>query len=355
MKNSSDKEPKQLPEMIIMELTKRCNNLCQYCYTAWGAPELNYDQGRQNEMTTMELKEIITKLHSEIPLKSIGISGGEPLLREDLCEIVSFIKDKGIVPIIISNGTLLAVSNLGEEVSGVTFEITLLSYRKEIHDQLVGRRGAWDKVIDGMAEIRQLGGVPVTAFIATKLNYMDLFKTGELAIALGSEALMYNRMNLGAHNMRFVDQLLPTPTMIEENLGMLGEMQTKYNLPTAISVVIEPCVVDISKYKDIRFGWCPLAGERSYFTIDPVGNIRICNHSPTVLGNIKRDSFLDIYYNHPYVRSFRETLPMECIDCEPELKQMCQGGCKAAGEQCYGTISQVDPFVKLNKEKPKMN
>jgi radical SAM protein with 4Fe4S-binding SPASM domain len=138
--------------------------------------------------------------------------------------------------------------------------------------------------------------------------------------------------------------------MVEENLDMLEEAATKYGLPIGVSVVIEPCVVDVRKYERVHFGWCPLAGEDSYFTIDPAGNIRICNHSPTVLGNIQRDSFADIYYHHPYVRDFREMWPEECVDCPAELKQLCRGGCKAAAEQCYGTLSRVDPFVTLNRE-----
>jgi radical SAM protein with 4Fe4S-binding SPASM domain len=107
-------------------------------------------------------------------------------------------------------------------------------------------------------------------------------------------------------------------------------------------------VVDVRKYKNISVGWCPLAGPESYFTIDPTGNIRICNHSPVVLGNIRRQKFADIYYKHPYVRRFRETWPAECAGCAPDLKQLCCGGCKAAAEQCYGTPERVDPFVILS-------
>jgi radical SAM protein with 4Fe4S-binding SPASM domain len=233
---------------------------------------------------------------------------------------------------------------------GGTYEVTLLSYRHEVHDQLAGQQGAWHAAVDGMANVRQAGGKLVTVFVATKLNHMDLFKTAELAIALGSRGLMYNRMNLGAHNIRYADQLLPTPAIVRENLDMLEEIGSEYGLPVAASVVIEPCVVDVRHYEHVHFGWCPLAGEDSYFTIDPVGNIRICNHSPVILGNIKRDSFADIYYNHPRVRAFRDTWPEECADCDPELKEMCRGGCKAAAEQCYGTLARVDPFVTLSQQ-----
>jgi radical SAM protein with 4Fe4S-binding SPASM domain len=306
-------------------------------------------------MSTAEIKEVIAKLQDEALVENIALSGGEPLLREDLSQILSFIKDRGIASAVITNGTLLTGERVAATMVGGAYEVTLLSYRRQAHDQLAGRHGAWDAAIDGMANVRQAGGKLVVVFVATKLNYMDLFKTAELAIALGAYGLMYNRMNLGAYNMRYIDQLLPTPAMIRENLDMLEELGERYGLAIAVSVVIEPCVVDVGKYEHIHFGWCPLGGEESYFTIDPSGNVRICNHSPVIVGNIKRDHFPDIYYNHPYVRDFHDTWPVECANCDPELKEMCRGGCKAAAEQCFGTLDHVDPFVTLSHSGPQFS
>jgi radical SAM protein with 4Fe4S-binding SPASM domain len=300
-------------------------------------------------MSTKGVIEVIEKLCSEAPVQSIALSGGEPLLREDLPEILSFIRKKEISAVIITNGTLLTKDRLASVGTDVSFEITLLSYRREVHDQLAGRRGAWDAVVDAMANVRQAKGTFVAVFVATKLNSADVSKTTELAIALGANGLMYNRMNLGAHNIRHADRLLPTSTEIRENLDTLQVMSAQYRFPIAATVAIEPCVIDVRKYKQIHFGWCPLAGEGSYFTIDPRGNVRICNHSSVIVGNMQRDRFTDIYYNHPYVRAFRETWPAECASCEPALKAICCGGCKASAEQCYGSLTKVDPFVTISQ------
>jgi radical SAM protein with 4Fe4S-binding SPASM domain len=178
---------------------------------------------------------------------------------------------------------------------------------------------------------------------------MDLYKTAELVIALGASGLMYNRMNLGAGNIKYADHLLPTPAMIQENLDALDRIGELYGLQIVVSVVLEPCVIDVENYKYIQIGWCPFGGANSYFTIDPEGNLRICNHSPAILGNILRDSFKEIYYNHPHVRQFRHTLPKECQSCNHELKNKCSGGCKAAAEQCYGSLDCLDPFVRLSQ------
>ncbi len=341
---------KQLPQTFVLELTRRCNNRCLYCYAVWGADD-TAPTNADKEMSTAEVKETITRLRDEAPVNHIALSGGEPLLREDIPEILSFLAAAGIAPLIITNGTLLTKERVAATMVGGNYEVTLLSYRREIHDQMAKRRGVWDAVIDGMINVKKAGGHLATVFVATKMNYMDLFQTAELAILLGAKALMYNRINLGAHNFQFAQQLLPTPQMIRENLDMLEEIGKTYRVPISVSVVIEPCVVDISKYEHLHFGWCPLAGEDAYFTIDPSGGIRICNHSPVILGNIKSDHFADIYYNHPYLKTFRETWPEECASCPPDLRAMCGGGCKAAAEQCYGTLDRVDPFVTLSNTK----
>ena len=351
MKSAPDDfEARPLPKSFVIELTKRCNNHCLYCYMAEGPSAQDCERDRSSEMGTREVTDVIGKLCDEAPVQSIALSGGEPLLREDLSEILSYIRNRGIAPIVITNGTLLTAARLASLGTEVTYEITLLSYRREVHDRLAGRRGAWDAAVDGMANVRQAKGSFVAVFVATKLNSADAGKTAELAIALGATGLMYNRMNLGARNIRNADRLLPTAATIRENLDTLEELSARYQLPVAVAVAIEPCVIDVRKYKQIHFGWCPLAGEGSYFTVDPTGNVRICNHSGVILGNLKKDCFTDIYYKHPYVRAFRETWPAECESCKPELKAICCGGCKAAAEQCYGTLAKVDPFVTISRQ-----
>lgn len=343
MTSSQPSDVRPLPKVFVLELTRRCNNRCLYCYNEAGVGGLS-----GSEMSTEEVVSLISKLHSEVPVESIAISGGEPFLREDLPEILSYIKQLGIAPAVITNGTLLTKERVAATAEDVTFEVTLLSYRPEVHDYLAGRAGAWKATFDGMCNVRRAEGSLAAVFVATKLNFADLPITAELAIAAGAGTLMYNRINLGAHNLRRAGELLPTPEMIRENLDVLEELSIQYGIPVSVSVVIEPCVVDVRKYKHLHFGWCPLAGEGAYFTIDPLGNIRICNHSPVIMGNLKRDSFREIYYSHPHVQSFRETWPAECGSCDPELKKLCCGGCRAAAEQCYGTPSRIDPFVSLN-------
>lgn len=310
---------------------------------------MGYDPGGGGELSTTQIKDVIARLQDECPVETIALSGGEPLLRKDLPEILAYLRQRDIEPMIITNGTLLTPKRVAATLIGGNYEVTLLSYKAETHDLLAGRPGAWQKAVDGMINVNRAGGNLIAAFVATRLNYQDLFWTAQMAIAMGAIAIMYNRLNLSLHTLECASQLLPTPEMVHENLDTLEEIGGKYHLPISISVVCEPCVVNTQGYQHVHFGWCPLAGENSYFTVDPLGNLRICNHSPIILGNIFQTSFSEIYYKHPYVQTFRQELPACCESCAPALKELCGGGCKAVGEQCYGTLRQVDPFVALNK------
>jgi radical SAM protein with 4Fe4S-binding SPASM domain len=331
-------------QTFVIELTESCNNNCLYCYNPWRIPESKYPIGT---LSTEAIKKIIDKLQSETAVKSIGLSGGEPFLRSDIGDIVKYIRKKGIHPVIITNGTLLTRENVQATSDASSYEITLLSHNKKVLNHLV-RREAFDDVIMGITNVIENGGNFVAAFVATKLNSPDLYRTMELAIALGAVGIMYNRINLSANNIRYSDQLLPTNAMIQKNLEELETINEKYNIPIASSVPIPPCLIDISKYKRIKFGFCPRGGEESYYTIDPSGNLKTCNHSPVLLGNIQPEKFTDII-KHPYVQKFRDTLPEECESCSLELKMRCYGGCRAASEACYGSLKEVDPMVKLSK------
>lgn len=342
---SSSREP-ALPRTFVLEVTRRCNHRCRYCYAGWVSS--GQRPGDATEVAPLQrLLDIVTRLREQTPIENLALSGGEPLLREDLPELVAHAEKLGINPVVISNGSRLTASlipRLGEAM----FEVTLLSHRAEVHDRLAGRRGAWTAAVEGLALLRKARRAFVVVFVATRENSPDLARTVELAIALGAEGLMFNRLNLGTRTLRHAPGLLPTPPMLVESLDTLDELGRCYGLPIAASVVIEPCVVDVRPYRNIHFGWCPRGGEDAYFTIDAGGDIRICNHSPLVLGNLFREPFPEIYWHHPHVRAYRETWPHECEGCAAELRQTCQGGCRAAAEQCLGTLERVDPFVTLS-------
>jgi radical SAM protein with 4Fe4S-binding SPASM domain len=117
-------------------------------------------------------------------------------------------------------------------------------------------------------------------------------------------------------------------------------------------VQIQPCLVDLSDY-NVRASFCPLndpSSELSYFTVDPAGNLRVCNRSKKILGNLRKGSFEDIACSRE-VEEFGKAIPEFCLDCR--LAGVCAGGCKADAVSFYGSMIKADPYLEMWKHQAK--
>ena len=327
-------------ESFVFEVTTRCNHDCLHCYNAWknGEP---YPAG---ELPTGETLAMLGKMLDETQARLVTLSGGEPLLRADLGEIVDYLAGRGVAINLICNGVLLdaaAIERLGPRRVSV-FELPLLSVERAIHDRMSGAAGAFDKVTMAVAELKAAGAIVVTVFVATKLNLPTWPATAELAIALGADGIMFNRFNPGGEGGRNVELLQASPAELTGALDAAEALAGTYEIPISCSIAMPPCLFDTGKYKRLTFGFCAAGSARAYYTLDPVGNVRPCNHSPRVLGNIREASFRSMTESAA-MKSFMSARPAFCGGCKLELE--CQGGCKAAAEACYGDASLCDPFL----------
>jgi len=340
---------KSLPNLqsIIFEATQRCNHACLHCYNVWNGETFpgsgeTYPRG---ELDTPQTLSLLDKTLAETTCKHITITGGEPLLRQDLPEILDFLQLRQISTTIISNGHLLTEAkvvnllNLGVRV----FELPLLSYRAEIHDRLSASPGAFDAVLAAMAHIRYHGGLFITVFVATKINLPDLHDTIHLSFAFGAQGLMLNRFNPGGRGRAYLEQLLPSASELRAALAEAQAASEEFNFPIFCSIPIQPCLIDHKDFPRLGFGFCSAGTDRAYYTLDPLGNIRPCNHTPLILGNLLLEPFSTIVSSEK-LANFTRTTPDFCQGCS--LLNACQGGCKASAQVCYGSIKSEEPFLQ---------
>ncbi len=321
---------------FIFEVTARCNNDCLYCYNVW-----KRDGGRAPpDMPASSWYSIVEKLRRESSVKLVTVSGGEPFLRGDLPGIVDYIHSRRIGVNLIANGTMLTERNVAATVGGVTlYEVPMLSDKATVHDGLARNR-AFDKVIEGMANVTASGGKFAAVFVATALNAGDLAGACEMAIALGASSLMYNPFNPGGEGLRHLNELAIPATTVKSHLDTLEHLSGQYGVPVHCGVPILPCVLDTSQYRRITFSFCPAGQPGAYYTIDPAGMLRMCNHSPSVLGDYKAQTLRSLKASKAAKR-FSGTVPEKCMACG--MKERCRGGCNAAAEQLYGTLEVNEP------------
>ena len=329
---------------FVVEVTQRCQHDCLHCYNVW-KNEAPYPRG---ELGTAETLALLGRLLDQTGASLVTLSGGEPLLRPDLGEIVSFLADRGAAMNLVSNGGLInakALDRIGRGRISI-FELPLLGPEREVHDRLSGAEGAFDGVTAAITELKLAGERVVVVFVATRLNLGRFGETLELAIALGADGLMLNRFNPGGRGREHLALLQPSPTELVLALDLAERVSRDHELPISCAIPMPPCLVDTSRYQRLGFGFCAAGTERAYYTMDPLGNLRPCNHSPTILGNLAERSFAELA-GSACLRAFVAARPRFCAGCSQEA--LCLGGCKAAAEVCSGSAGEMDPFLSAHR------
>jgi radical SAM protein with 4Fe4S-binding SPASM domain len=331
-------------QSLIFEVTQRCNHACQHCYNVW----LGGGSYPLGELDTTQTLNLLAKALDETNCRHVTLTGGEPLLRRDLLLILEFLQSRRVQVTVISNGRLLDESTTASLIQhGVgLFELPLLSHTRQVHDELSGVPGAWEAVLAALANIRLQRGQVVAAFVATRKNIEHLHETIRLAFAFGVRGIMLNRFNPGGRGREHLAALLPSIEQVKQALGTAEAASVEYNLPISCSIPIQPCLIDISRFPHLGFGFCAAGSERAYYTLDPVGNLRPCNHTDIILGNLFEVSFADIIASQR-MQAFTYAFPPICKDCTRHAE--CQGGCKASAQVCYGTLTAQEPFLHYNQ------
>ncbi len=343
MTSRAGSRPASELERVVVEVTGRCNHSCRHCYNFWEHGRNR--PGQEAELSRSEILELVRKIGRDTPLSQVALSGGEPMLRGDLPEIVADLHEEGLSVAVITNGTLLTAERLHRFPPEILFELTLFSFDANVHNRLAGAH-AFERVLESGTLIEQQGHKLAVALVVTRQNSTHVFKTIELGIALGASAFLFNRVNLGRQALPIAAELVPTAEMLGESLASANDAAAKYGVAVAVSVPVPPCVVDPGDFPDLHFGWCPRGGPDSYYTIGCTGLVRPCNHSSVVLGDLRSESFADIVSGRK-TAGFWASFPEECIACKHPLRDRCRGGCPAAADECLGTPTRRDPFVEL--------
>ncbi len=331
---------------LVFEATTRCNHACPHCYNVWEA-DRTYPSGLLDFETTCRLLE---KLIDETDMDLLSFSGGEPMLRSDFFELVDFVAGKGVDINLITNGSLLdrqAIDRIGPGRVSL-YELPLLGPTPELHDRMSGKQGAFHRVTRAIAELKDAGQSVVTAFVATNWNLDSWPETAELAFVLGADGIMFNRFNPGGRGLSHIEELQVDPGRLALALDQAQDLSREYGLAVSCSIAMPPCLFPHERWPDLSFGFCAAGTKDAYPAVDPLGNLRPCNHSRTILGNLFEAGFWELMDSETHAR-FVAARPAFCSDCR--IVDQCLGGCKAAAEVAYGNLNQCDPFLAAYKDR----
>lgn len=332
---------------ISLELTDKCNLACRYCYNVWKIP------GAERKTFNSYSKAIrsLTHLFSQADVKNVTLTGGEPFVAERIKEIALFCRMEGKTVTIISNGFRGTPDDYKNLIAmGVTlFEFPIHSADATVHDSITQVKGSWKKSLDSIRAVQSMKGYPVPVIVLTKYNVELLGETLDFVDALGLRRIMMNRYNIGGCGTVAPASVSATHSQLRAAFDIADQKAKKLGLVISSNVCSPDCLLDPANYRHIMFGHCSENVLHKPITMDIDGNIRLCNHSPIVAGNIFEQSIEEILYS-PYADSWNEIVPEYCITCQKWEK--CRGGCRAASEQCGLGLRHVDPIMTATELMP---
>ncbi len=343
--------------LIFWNITYRCNLKCIHCY-------INAIQGlSRDELTTEEALRVVDDAH-ELRAPLLIISGGEPLIREDIVDIMRRANDYGIKVSLSTNGTLVTrewaqrLRELGVQYVGISIDSPI----PEIHDKIRGVLGAWDLAIRGIKNVMEVG-IPVgIRTTVTRLNIDHAHQVVELAHKLGISRVAFYHLVPSGRGKGIVN-LLPAPDQLFRFLVRLMDMARKYPDVEILTVdnpadgVVASLLASedegefMSKLRLVsKMGAC--SAGRKVMSIYPNGDVYPCqffNDKP--MGNVRRERLVDIWlrprYNTELVIRLRnrDYGNSPCMRC-PYLRYC--GGCRVRAEVLNNDVWSMDPICTMD-------
>ncbi len=350
------------PFLVVWDITYRCNLRCKHCYANAGKPIID-------ELNTDEAKKVIDIL-GKAGVVAIAFSGGEPLTRRDLYELIDKAKSYDMQVSIATNGTLLNNDKVEQlKNHGVDFIQVSLDGLKESHERFRGIEGIFEKTIEGIKNVVNNNIVCAVAMTATKLNYKDIIGVMDLSEKLGvDEFMLYNYIPTGAGGFDIdlsSDEREKLLNMLWEHLQDRGNRKPAF-LSTApyysrIALQHNKCYlashfanVDLDENSRLKalanfIGGCGCG--RFYLSLKANGDIQPCVFFPLKLNNIKRfkneEDFLDFWRTNNVLNELRDRDKLIfCGKCS--YKYVC-GGCRARAYSYYKNYLEKDPGCILVK------
>lgn len=329
---------------VAFELTDKCNLACRYCYNVWKIPGAEHQPFDSYDKAIKALKQLFL----QADVRNVTLTGGEPFVAQRIKEIALFCRMEGKTVTVISNGFKGTADDYSSMIAmGVTlFEFPIHSADEAIHDHITQVRGSWKKSINSIRAVQSMKGYPVPVIVLTKYNVEVLNETLDFIADLGLRRIMMNRYNIGGCGTADPASVSATHDQLKTAFAVANTKAKELGLVISSNVCSPDCLIDPSDYPLIMFGHCSEDVLRKPITMDINGNIRLCNHSPVVAGNIYKEDLTTILYSS-YANSWNEIVPDFCSECEKWAT--CRGGCRAASEQCGLGLAHVDPILTSNE------
>lgn len=308
------------PISLIWEITGKCNSKCLYC--SGGFPKVVKEISKQEKIN-------LAKEICDMKVFMISISGGEPLVNEDLLDIVSIFSDNDVPVMICTSGYNINYEILSKllKIKGIAFNVSIDSVDAEVNDYQRGRKGALNealKLIEFIRENEKECSFMSIEAVATKNNYSGM-----------SDLVKFFNENYSINEIRIQPMVTMNQKVIQCGLDINAEefqlcvtnvngFISKYNDHVKDdNLGLSTCVRFIDQFKLIENGL--RTGRTWGGVITPDGNFLLSVYLPSNLGSIYQDGSFKTTWDNRFScawRNFKEDLEQKSIKNLWDLKRL---------------------------------
>jgi SynChlorMet cassette radical SAM/SPASM protein ScmE len=344
------------PRSLDISVTGRCNLSCQYCFYA-------DEMTARADLTTNQWLDFFNQL-GELGVMDLILTGGEVFTRHDLFELIDGVVANHMRYSLLTNGTLVTEKTLAQFDQGKrrlrlnSIQVSIDGSCPEIHN--LSRPNSFERSVRGLRLLKE-ANYPVTVRMTiNRHNLNDLENTARFLLEeLGLVSFSTNEaapIGAGCHNAADVS-LTPFEMKIAiESMSRLAERypgrlqaQAGPQAKKTFYEEMEHARRTGEKTEHWQMGFLTGCGcIFSKLSILHDGSIVPCTMMPgVVMGNIIRDSLVDIWQKHPALQALRSrsSIAMRdlpgCSQCE--WAEFCNGSCPGLAHQLTGDINQANP------------
>jgi radical SAM protein with 4Fe4S-binding SPASM domain len=340
------------PAHPVWEMTTACNLRCVHCHAAGG-------KAAADELATDEAKSLLDQLAKVPEFRMMAFTGGEPLVRHDLFELLAYSQALGFTNTMATNATLIddrvarRLRRFGLAIAAVSLD----GFTAEQHDRVRGIAGSFVRAIEGMRALRRAGIILHVNITVMEYNIGQLEDLMALVDELGTGILLMYQLvpvgrgrdisqaalDLGANErlIRFMADAQRTARAIMEPVA--GPQYWPFLLKRA-GISNGPLL----RLAEALFHGC--SAGRGFVYIKPNGDVWPCPFIEERCGNVRETPFQQIWASSPVFEDLRKRetrLSGRCGECE--YRRLC-GGCRGRTWALTGDYLKEDPSCFIHAD-----
>jgi radical SAM protein with 4Fe4S-binding SPASM domain len=325
---------------VQWHLTEKCNLQCRHCYQ---------DGHSLDELSLPEIKKVIVEASDMIKTwsetygidfsRSMNVTGGEPLLKQDLFEILGEIKRHGFDTYLLTNGTLVTRKHARELADlGINGVQVSIEGCEDVHDAIRGK-GSFAAALTGIENLIDAGPMVTLNVTLSNLNASSLTKVIACGTHVGARRIGFSRLVPSGKGSSLLSQMLSSQQVKELYTSLFSIEVKGFEIVTG-----DPVASQMNARPNVDAGNIAVSGCAagvSGLTIQPDGTITPCRRMPIPIGNVRKDSLRELWASSPVLSALRDRNQYrgKCGACKRWAH--CRG-CRAIAYACSQSRGEDD-------------